>query len=112
MKVNDVVRLSKMLDVYGGLLTTKQREILNDYLNYDEGLSEIADAGSTTRQAVLDIVRRASANLEEYESKLGLVNKLQFVLDKIPAICDKYVEKDKRDAFIKDVSSLFETLGG
>lgn len=67
------VRENLLLDFYEGVLTSKQKEIMEMYLNYDISLSEIADQLGMTRQAVYDAVKNASSQLEEHEQKLKIV---------------------------------------
>jgi len=111
MKVDDVVRLGNLLDLYGGLLTQKQQKILSSYLCYDEGLTEIAKANHTTRQAVMDLIHRTCDKLEGYENTLGLYKRLSIILDKIPDICDKYVRNEKdKTVMVDELSKLFKSL--
>lgn len=77
MDVENTVRYTKLLDVYGALLTNKQRSILTDYLCYNNTLSEIAQTHKTTRQAVNDIIVRSIAKLDELETKLEFCKKLE-----------------------------------
>ena len=64
-------------DIYGALLTEKQRHILKDYYENDFSLSEIADDMQTSRQAVYDLIKRAENQLLQYETKLGLLEKFR-----------------------------------
>ncbi len=64
-------------DFYGPLLTRKQQEILNLYYDNDLSLSEIAANMDASRQAIFDILKKAERALQEYESKLGLVERFQ-----------------------------------
>jgi hypothetical protein len=48
------------------------------YYEDDWSLSEIAENRGTSRQAVYDVLKRAETALQEYEERLGLVDK--FVL--------------------------------
>ena len=57
------LRDSLLLDIYGGLLTQKQREALHMQLDLDYSLSEIAENQGVTRQAALDAVKRGIARL-------------------------------------------------
>ena len=64
--------ISYLLDFYGQMLTDKQREVTEFYYNDDLSLAEIADHCHITRQGVRDSIKRAEAQLREYEEKLGL----------------------------------------
>jgi predicted DNA-binding protein YlxM (UPF0122 family) len=61
------------LDFYGALLTAKQAEIMDFYINEDFSISEIAGALGISRQAAHDAIRSGAASIAEYEAKLGLV---------------------------------------
>ncbi|MGL5513072.1 MAG: sigma factor-like helix-turn-helix DNA-binding protein, partial [Sporomusa sp.] len=54
---------------------TKQRDCLNMHYLQDLSLAEIAEEMNVSRQAVHDILRRAEQTLEEYEEKLGLIDR-------------------------------------
>ncbi|MBP1744005.1 MAG: putative transcriptional regulator with domain containing protein [Firmicutes bacterium] len=73
--MEDRFKMSILLDLYGTLLTDKQRDILNLYYNDDLSLAEIAENMETSRQAVFDIIKRCHKILLEYESRLGLMQK-------------------------------------
>lgn len=72
-----VVRLGQLTDLYGALLTDKQREFMR--LHYEEDLSfgEIAAEHRVSRQAIHDAVKHAEKSLEEYEAKLGLLARVK-----------------------------------
>lgn len=65
--------ISNLLDCYGGLLTEKQRFMLDCYYNEDLSLSEIADNEGITPQGARDIIRRAAKRLENYEKTLKML---------------------------------------
>lgn len=67
------IRLGILLDCYGPLLTERQRSLLDQSVNEDCSLSEIAEREGISRQGVRDAVAKASDQLEEYEAKLGLM---------------------------------------
>ena len=67
------IRLGILLDCYGPLLTQRQRSLLDQSVNEDCSLSEIAEREGISRQGVRDAVAKASEQLEEYEAKLGLM---------------------------------------
>ena len=76
MKLEENVRLSRLYDLYKNLLSQSQKEIMNDYLNFNLTTSEIAENRKTTRQAVNDAIEKASKKLESYENKLGFLERV------------------------------------
>ncbi|MCF6095806.1 YlxM family DNA-binding protein [Thermovorax subterraneus] len=74
-KMPDLVRISLLYDFYGPFLTEKQREFFELHFFNDWSLSEIAENYGVTRQNVFDVVNRSTALLEEYEKKLGMVER-------------------------------------
>lgn len=70
-----LVRTGLLYDFYGGLLTDKQRRIMNLYYNEDWTMVEIAEKEAVSRQAIYDLLHRSEHILENYESKLGLMDR-------------------------------------
>ena len=64
--------IGKLNDIYGFLLTGRQREIVDAYYNYDFSLGEMAENQGVTRQAVLDGLKKAESELLFLENKLRL----------------------------------------
>lgn len=67
----------RLLDVYGALLTSHQREACRLHLDEDWSYAELAEAYSCSRSAAHDLVRRAIAQLEHYEQRLGHARALE-----------------------------------
>ena len=80
------LKQTMLLDLYGDLLTDKQRECYDLHYNEDLSLSEIAEQLSISRQGVWDNIRRAEISLAEYEEKTGLLERFDSVRDRIAAI--------------------------
>ena len=64
--------ITELFDIYGDLLTPRQRELFTSYYVYDLSLSEIAEPEGTTRQSVYEQVKKVKKKLTEYESILHL----------------------------------------
>lgn len=69
------LRKNMLFDFYGSLLTARQQEIYQMYFTQDMSLGEIAEQLDISRQAVYDIIKRSSVIMEEFESKLKLLDK-------------------------------------
>lgn len=87
--LDDVIRKGRLLDLYGALLTEKQRQCVHLYYNQDWSLREIGEALSVSRQGVYDTLHRSVQALEEYEKQLHLLAKNEknnAVLTKLTAL--------------------------
>lgn len=76
MKVEDKVRLLKLFDLYGNLLSKGQQEIMSCYLNNDLTISEIAENINVSRQAVNDSITKGERKLDSLEKKLKLCQRI------------------------------------
>lgn len=97
-------RIALLNDIYGNLLTDKQKMMLDMFYNEDLSLGEIAEINQTSRQAVFDNIKRSEKALENYEAKLGLLARNineNLLLDKL----EKAYEKRDWD-MIKNVVDL------
>ena len=79
--------LARLYDLYGGLLTGKQRECLHLHIAEDFSLAEIGEELGITRQAAHDNIRRAERALTEMEETLGLLARQQAQERAIAAVC-------------------------
>jgi len=80
LQVNSDILLARqnknlLFDFYGTLLTEKQRNIFAMSTIDDCSFTEIGKELGITPQAVADVVKRATIQLEKYESSLGMVEK-------------------------------------
>ena len=64
-----------LFDFYGELLTEHQRRVYEDAVYNDMSLGEIAQELGISRQGVHDLIRRCDKILQDYESKLHLVER-------------------------------------
>ena len=75
-----------LYDFYGELLTKHQQNIYEDAVYNDMSLGEIAEEQGISRQGVHDLIKRCDKILQDYESKLHLVEKFMGAKDKIKEI--------------------------
>lgn len=69
------VEQTLLYDFYGELLTERQRQVYESVVLEDYSLSEVAEDLGISRQGVHDMIRRCNKTLQDYESKLHLVEK-------------------------------------
>lgn len=75
INMDNLYKVSLLLDFYGQLLTKRQYEILDLYYNNDYSLGEISEDLEISRQGVHDNLKRGVTLLNKYEKKMMLLNK-------------------------------------
>ena len=80
----------ELLRLYGELLSDTQKDILEDYLECDLSLSEIADNRGISRAAVDDAIKKGMKKLDVYESTLELNRKKQKIVENIQVLKEKF----------------------
>ena len=98
-RLKEIYELSRLYDIYGGLLSDHNRVIFEDYVLNNYSLGEIAEEAQISRQGVRDVVVRCSKKLYDYEDKLHLLKRFSnttVMLDELAEMlsCDHY-ESDK-----------------
>ena len=104
--MEEKVKISILLELYGDLLTDKQKEFMNYYYNDDLSLSEIAENNDITRQAVRTILLKSKRKLEEYEEKLNFMQKEINIKEEIEKI-EKTKLNENQKIIIKKIELLF-----
>ena len=66
-----------LFEIYGSLLTEKQREYVNMYYLCDLSLAEISQNFNISRQSVKDGLNKSVKILYGFEEKLKLFNKFE-----------------------------------
>ena len=69
------VKMSMLLEIYGNLLTSTQKDTVSLYYDQNLSLSEIAEELQITRQGVSKNIKLADEKLLDLEQKLGLLAK-------------------------------------
>lgn len=85
----------------GGVLTSRQFEVLDLYYNDNLSLGEIAENLDVTRQAVKDCIAKGEKRLFDLEEKLGIMKKsqkqekqIQKILSELSEIKTKYTDEE------------------
>ena len=92
MKLNQTVRLGQLLDLYGELITDKKREILSMYVCENMSYQEIGDVLGISKPAVLDSIKTAEKQLENFENKIKFLEFKQKVNEILK--CSENVKQD------------------
>ncbi|MBR3974983.1 MAG: YlxM family DNA-binding protein [Clostridia bacterium] len=103
------LEITILLDFYGEMLTSKQREFLDFYYNEDLSLAEIAANVGITRQGVRDAIKRAECLLYDMEQRLGLVARFKDVqngLDEIMDCATKISAENRKNGLSREISDL------
>lgn len=103
MELEKTLRMNSLFAFYHPLLTPKQQEYMKLYYGDDYSLGEIADAFSVSRQAVYDNIKRSEVILQDYESKLHLVEEFDKKLDAVDTLKEYAQEKHASDTRLHEL---------
>ena len=95
MQMERFVVQSLLYDFYGELLTEHQRRVYEEVVFNDFSASEVAKDAGISRQGVHDMIKRCGRILEDYESKLHLVEKFLHIRENVRQIQALTSEKDE-----------------
>lgn len=103
------VKISLLCDIYGALLTERQRDMLRLFYDYDNSLSEIAQQYSITRQGVFDCINKAEEALFNFENALKLLEKKEKITACLLSIKEDI--KDNNADIMKNLETISKLLG-
>lgn len=72
--VNNLMRLTLLYDFYGKLLKPQYQRCVAGYLDEDLSMPEIAENLGVSRQYIHTVLKKAVAELEEFDEKLNLID--------------------------------------
>ena len=107
-----IVEQTLLFDFYGELLTDHQRKVYEEVILNDYSLSEVAENLGISRQGVHDLIKRCGKLLDDYESKLHLVQRFVSVREQVNQIHDiatNHQAKDK-DQLMQDIESISNNI--
>lgn len=91
--MKDILYYNELYDIYGGLLTEKQRQYFEDYYFDNLSFSEIASNYDVSRNNAFKQIHNIISKLIEYEEILQLNSKK----DKIYKIIEKAPDNIKKE---------------
>lgn len=103
--MEEKIRQGYLYDFYGELLNDHQRSIFEAYVLEDLSLAEVAEAQGISRQGVHDLIRRCTKTLEDYESRLHLIDKFMHIRDKVDEI-RTLTQQDVTDTSMGKIESI------
>lgn len=107
------LKISLLLDFYGGILTEKQLDALELYYNEDLSLAEIAQHTKITRQGVRDAIKRGETILLEMEEKLGFYAKYHNVEDNADTVInltENIKDINSRHCYSKEITEFCDEI--
>ena len=94
--MDNVVYYNELYDLYGDLLTEKQRKYFEDYYFNNLSFSEMADLYGISRNAAFKLIHIVIKKLDEYEEILKLRQKkikIYEILENVPIDIKKKIEE-------------------
>lgn len=110
--MDKILEQTLLYDFYGELLTEHQKQIYEDVVFGDYSLSEVAEEQGISRQGVHDLVKRCNKLLQEYESRLHLVERFVAVKRQIEEMKRSLQEAEEpnREELTRRLDRILEEL--
>ena len=107
------LEITMLFDIYGDMLTQKQRDFIGYYYDDDLSLAEIAQNEGITRQGVRDAIKRAEAQLLDFEEHLGLKRRFEELksgLDEIKKMTEIINEVNMRTILSREINDAVSRI--
>ena len=107
-----ILEQTLLYDFYGELLTEHQKQIYEDVVLNDYSLSEVAQKQGISRQGVHDLVKRCNRILQDYESKLHLVEKFVTIKEQVEQMKRSLLDAEQpdREELTRRLDGILENL--
>lgn len=106
MQIDERTKLTMLFDEYGKLLSDKQFEVMDKFLNLDISESEMAELENGSRQAIHDAIKKAKKQLLEFENKCGFVGFKQQLLSDLLELKQKITDKELQQEFENIITKI------
>ena len=101
-KIEKTIRYTKLFNLYSGLLSSAQKEILSDYFFLDLSISEISENRNVSRAAVEDALTKGMKKLESIEETLKCLNKNEKIRAKVEEL-SQIVDDSEEKRLVKEL---------
>ena len=91
--MKELVYYTMLYDIYGSLLTEKQRDYFEEYYFKNLSLSELANKYNISRNAIHKQIKETIKRLENYEDNLHLAKKNEMLENIITNISDEELKR-------------------
>ena len=97
MSIDENLKIVRLIDNYGSVLTEKQFSIISNYYFDNLTYAEIGENMGISRQAVSDSINQSIKTMKGLEEKLGLMSRFDSMIADINSIADKMSEERKME---------------
>lgn len=105
MDIDSSLKIGRLLDTYGDLLTTKQMQICKYYFFENLTLAEIGQILGISRQAVNDCIEKSTKMLNVFEDKVGKLKLINDMRDEL-----ENLKKCHLDNLTEEIDKILEKL--
>lgn len=112
--------ITELFDTYGDLLTARQTEVMEMYLDEDLNLVEIAENDGVSKQAIFDNINKSKLKLKSFEDKMMIIQKkysnerdINRIINKLNEIISNYeleLEEKKMLSCCDEIKYCIEML--
>lgn len=96
MDAKEFTLMAELTELYGALLTPKQRLIMETRFHQDYSLSEISEHTKISRSAVQDTLKKTSEKLLNIEKKLGFLTQKTTLKDRVEILENTALSEEQR----------------
>lgn len=115
MEIKKLIHVNELLDIYGNLLTPKQKNAMQLYYQENLSFGEIGEELGISRQAAYDTIKKSENLLYSYEDNLN-IQKMQNdiqdfknnVAEKLLMFKEKYNVNNEQLIDLRDIIKLCE----
>ena len=100
----------QLFNLYSGLLSQTQKEILFDYLCLDLSITEISEERKISRAAVEDAIRKGLVKLEDYEKSVSMLQKMNSIKEKVESLMANCTDEEQLKV-LKEIVGVIDSDG-